>query len=89
MVKKIPMRQCTGCGERKPKGELIRVVRTPESNIVMDFTGKQNGRGAYICKSGECLEKAVKKKRLETAFGVNIPDEIYERLKKELTFSER
>lgn len=88
MVKKIPMRQCTGCGERKPKGELIRVVRTPESNIVLDFVGKQNGRGAYICKNSDCLCLAVKKKRLETNLGVHIPDEIYERLKKELTSGE-
>lgn len=88
MVKKIPMRQCTGCGERKPKGQLIRVVRTPESNIVLDYTGKQNGRGAYICKNGDCLCLAVKKKRLENNLGVVIPQEIYERLKKELTSGE-
>lgn len=88
MVKKIPMRQCTGCGERKPKGELIRVVRTPESNIVLDFVGKRNGRGAYICKNGDCLSLAQKKKRLENAFGVEIPEEIYQKLKKELTFGE-
>ncbi|MBR2044341.1 MAG: YlxR family protein [Clostridia bacterium] len=88
MVKKIPMRQCTGCGERKAKNELIRVVRTPEGNIVLDFIGKQNGRGAYICKSSDCLSVAVKKKRLENNLGVAIPDEIYERLKKELTSGE-
>ncbi len=88
MVKKIPMRQCIGCSERKPKSELIRVVRTPESNIVLDYKGKQNGRGAYICKNGDCLSLAVKKKRLENNLGVAIPDEIYERLKKELTSGE-
>ncbi len=88
MVKKIPMRQCTGCGERKAKNELIRVVRTPESNIILDFVGKQNGRGAYICKNGDCLSLAVKKKRLENNLGVEIPQEIYERLKKELTSGE-
>lgn len=85
MVKKIPVRQCTGCGERKPKNELIRIVRTPEETIVLDFTGKQNGRGAYICKSKECLALAVKKKRLDTAFGVSIPVEIIENLEKELS----
>lgn len=88
MVKKIPMRQCTGCGERKPKGSLIRVVRTPESNIVLDFSGKQNGRGAYICKNSDCLALAQKKKRFENAFGVAIPEDIYEKLKKELTSGE-
>lgn len=88
MVKKIPIRQCTGCGERKPKGELIRVVRTPESNIVLDFTGKQNGRGAYICKNSDCLDLAVKKKRLENNLEVKLPEEILLRLKKELTSGE-
>ena len=88
MVKKIPLRQCTGCMERKTKNELIRVVRTPENNIVLDFSGKMNGRGAYICKNSDCLSLAVKKKRLENAFGVSIPEEIFERLKKELTSGE-
>ncbi|MBE6729811.1 MAG: YlxR family protein [Ruminococcaceae bacterium] len=83
MVKKIPVRQCTGCGERKPKNELIRIVRTPEEKIVLDFTGKQNGRGAYICKSKECLSSAVKKKRLDNAFGIAVPAEILENLEKE------
>lgn len=84
MVKKIPVRQCTGCGERKPKNELIRIVRTPEENIVLDFTGKQNGRGAYICKSKDCLALAVKKKRLDNAFGTVVPIEIIDSLEKEL-----
>lgn len=88
MVKKTPMRQCTGCGERKPKSEFIRVVRTPEGTIILDFTGKQNGRGAYICKNSDCLSLAVKKKRLENALNVEIPNNIYERLKKELTSGE-
>ena len=88
MVKKNPLRQCTGCMERKAKNELIRVVRTPESNIVLDFSGKMNGRGAYICKNSDCLSLAVKKKRLENTFGVSIPEEIFERLKKELTSGE-
>jgi predicted RNA-binding protein YlxR (DUF448 family) len=88
MVKKIPLRQCTGCMERKAKNELIRVVRTPENDIALDFSGKMNGRGAYICKNSDCLSLAVKKKRLENAFGVAIPEELFERLKKELTSGE-
>ena len=88
MVKKVPIRQCTGCMERKPKGELIRVVRTPQNEIVLDFSGKMNGRGAYICKNSDCLTQAVKKKRLENTFGVAIPEELLERLKKELTSGE-
>ena len=63
--KKIPMRQCTGCNERKEKKELIRIIRTPEDEIMTDFTGKKNGRGAYICNSVECLKLAKKKKSLE------------------------
>ena len=88
MVKKIPLRQCTGCMERKAKNELIRVVRTPENDITLDFSGKMNGRGAYICKNSDCLSLAVKKKRLENAFGVSFPEELFERLKKELTSGE-
>ena len=88
MVKKIPLRQCTGCMERKAKNELIRVVRTPENDIALGFSGKMNGRGAYICKNSDCLSLAVKKKRLENAFGVSIPEELFERLKKELTSGE-
>lgn len=84
MVKKIPIRQCTGCGERKPKNELIRIVRTKEEKILLDFTGKLNGRGAYICKSDNCLTLAVKKKRLDNALSVTVPEEILENLKKEL-----
>jgi predicted RNA-binding protein YlxR (DUF448 family) len=74
--------------ERKAKNELIRVVRTPENDIALDFSGKMNGRGAYICKNSDCLSLAVKKKRLENAFGVSIPEELFERLKKELTSGE-
>lgn len=84
MVKKIPVRQCTGCGERKPKNELIRIVRTPEEKIVLDFTGKQNGRGAYICKSKDCLTLCVKKKRLDNAFGIAVPADVISELEKEL-----
>ena len=80
-VKKIPMRMCTGCHEMKPKKELIRVVKTPEGEIKLDFTGKLNGRGAYICNSVECLSKAQKQKSHSRAFSCPISDEIYEQLK--------
>ncbi len=83
--KKIPMRMCLGCGEMKPKIELIRIVRTPENEIMVDQKGKANGRGAYICRDAECLKKAVKAKRLERTFSTEISDEIYETLKKDLT----
>ncbi len=82
--KKIPMRQCLGCREMKPKKELIRVVRSPEGTISLDFRGKAPGRGAYLCRSGECLKKAVKSKALERAFSAQIPAEVYERLEREM-----
>ena len=82
--KKIPMRQCLGCREMKPKKELIRVVRSPEGTIGLDFKGKAPGRGAYLCRSGECLKKAVKSKAIERAFSSQIPDEVYERLQREM-----
>ena len=84
-VKKIPMRQCLGCNEHKPKRELLRVVRDPEGNVSLDFTGKRSGRGAYICKSVKCLRKAAKSKRLEKNLDCAIPDEIYEKLESELS----
>ncbi|MDF2800513.1 MAG: hypothetical protein K0S61_416 [Anaerocolumna sp.] len=84
-VKKIPARQCIGCGEMKLKKEMIRVIKTPEENIIIDATGKKNGRGAYICKSSECLLKAVKSKGLERSLKVNIPREVYEELERELS----
>ena len=83
-VKKVPMRQCLGCREMKPKKELLRVVRTPEETVVLDTTGRANGRGAYVCKSGECLKKAVKSKALSRAFGVPVPDEIILSLEQQL-----
>lgn len=82
--RKIPMRMCVGCGEMKPKAELIRVLKTPENEICIDLKGKQNGRGAYICQDNTCLTKAIKSKRLERTFGMAISEEIYEQLKKEL-----
>ncbi|MBQ7898183.1 MAG: YlxR family protein [Clostridia bacterium] len=82
MAKKLPERKCLGCMESFPKPSLIRVVRTPEGEITLDATGKKSGRGAYICKSAECLKKAIKAKRLERAFECQIPDEVLEALEK-------
>lgn len=82
--KKIPMRKCTGCNEMKPKKELVRIVRSPENEISMDLTGKKSGRGAYICKDIGCLNAARKAKRLERAFECTVPEEVYERLEKEI-----
>ena len=84
MPKKIPMRQCTGCREMKPKRELIRVVRSPENAISLDFKGKAQGRGAYVCHSQECLKKAIKSKALEKSLEVSIPEEIYLQLKEQM-----
>lgn len=80
MQKKIPMRQCVGCREHKPKKELIRVVRSPEGELSLDFRGKAPGRGAYLCPDGACLKKAIKSKALERSFEMTIPQEIYEDL---------
>ena len=84
MEKKIPMRQCLGCREMKPKRELIRVVRSPDGDISMDFKGKASGRGAYICPDSACLKKAVKAKALEKAFSMSIPPEIYDKLQEQM-----
>lgn len=86
--KKQPMRQCTGCGVMKPKRELVRVVKTPEGNIMLDRSGKANGRGAYICHSTECYRKAVKAKRLERAFSCVVPESVSEQIVKELETDE-
>ena len=83
MAKKIPMRQCVGCREMKPKKELIRVVRSPEGDISLDFHGKKPGRGAYVCPDPECLRKAQRAKALERSLEVPIPDEVYERRRRE------
>ena len=80
MQKKIPMRQCLGCREMKPKRELIRVVRSPEGAISLDFKGKASGRGAYVCPEMACLKKAMKSKAIERAFSTAIPEEIYAQL---------
>ena len=78
MVKKIPMRQCIGCGEMKPKRELIRVVKPKEGEISLDLTGKLPGRGAYLCKNAECLRMAQKSRRLERSFSCKVEPEVYE-----------
>ena len=93
--KKIPLRKCTGCGEMKPKRELVRVVKAPDQKdengvvtakgqVSLDLTGKKSGRGAYVCKSAECLEKAHKAHRIERSLSCKIPEEIYEQLRTEL-----
>ena len=82
--RKVPMRKCVGCGEMKPKKELMRVLRTEENEFVLDTTGKKNGRGAYLCLSKECFDKAVKNKGLERSFKQAIPTEVYERLEREM-----
>lgn len=84
MQKKIPMRQCLGCREMKPKRELIRAVKSPEGVISLDFKGKAAGRGAYICPSADCLKKAIKGKALEKAFSSQIPTEVYEELERQM-----
>ncbi len=87
--RKIPMRMCVGCGEMKPKKELIRVVKTAQGEIFIDLHGKANGRGAYICKSEDCLNRAIKAKRLERTFETQISNDVYETLKKDLNQNEQ
>jgi len=84
MPKKIPMRQCMGCRERRPKKEMIRVVRSPEGEVSLDFHGKKNGRGAYVCPNMECLKKAIRSKALDRSLEVSIPEEIYAQLELEM-----
>lgn len=97
--KKIPLRKCTGCGEMKPKYELVRVVKAPDvkdeqgefvcaGEVSLDLTGKKPGRGAYVCKSTDCLEKAIKAKRVERAFSCKIPEEIYTAMQQEMRENE-
>ena len=88
IVKKIPERKCMGCNEKRPKKELIRVVRTPEGEVLLDITGKKSGRGAYICPKVSCFEKALKSKRLERTLEVEIPDSVYDDVKKSLASEE-
>ena len=88
MNKKVPMRQCVGCGEMKSKKEIMRILKTAEGDIVLDVTGKKNGRGAYLCKTEECLKKARKTKGIERSFKMSIPAEVYDNLEKEFAESE-
>ncbi len=83
MAKKIPMRQCVGCGEMKNKRDMMRVLKTAEDSIILDKTGRKNGRGAYLCRDRECLRKACRNKGLERSLKTGIPQEIYESLERE------
>ncbi|MDE6020587.1 MAG: YlxR family protein [Ruminococcus sp.] len=83
-VKKIPMRMCVGCGEMKEKRDLVRVIKTPDDEILLDPTGKKSGRGAYLCRSMECFENAQKGRKLERAFSCKVDAAVYEELKNEL-----
>ena len=83
-TKKIPLRQCIGCGEIKSKKEMIRILKTESEGILLDATGRKNGRGAYICPSADCLKKAVKSRGLDRSFKMQVPREVYETLEKEM-----
>ena len=89
MQKKIPQRQCMGCRERNEKREMMRVVRSPEGNVSLDFGGKLNGRGAYLCPNPECLKRAIRSKALDRSLEVTIPEEVYARLEKEMEAQNR
>lgn len=82
--KKVPMRKCVGCGEMKNKKELLRVIHTPENELILDTTGRQNGRGAYLCANMDCFQAARKNRGLERSLKMAIPEEIYEELQKEM-----
>ncbi len=84
MPKKIPLRQCLGCREHKPKAELIRVVRSPEGEVTLDFKGKKPGRGAYLCPDPACLQRARKSRALERAFAQPLPPQVYQQLEEQL-----
>lgn len=84
MAKKIPQRQCLGCRQMKPKNELVRIIRTPLDEIRLDATGKMNGRGAYICREKTCFDKAVKSKAVDRALKMDVPEEIYLSIGREL-----
>ena len=87
-TRKVPMRQCLGCNEHKPKREMIRVVRTPEGTVELDFVGKKSGRGAYICPKRSCFAKARKSKRIENILEVKLPEEIYDRMEQSISEAE-
>ena len=82
--KKVPIRQCVGCRERRPKREMVRVVRSPEGEVSLDLRGKANGRGAYICRNPECLKKALRSRALERAFEAAVPGEVAQALLQEM-----
>ena len=88
MPKKIPVRQCLGCREHKPKPELIRVVRSPEGEVSLDFKGKKPGRGAYVCPDPTCLQKARKSRALERAFSAPLPDAVWQALEEQMKAGE-
>ena len=88
-MKKIPIRTCIGCNEAKPKKELIRVVKTTDGEVLIDFSGKKNGRGAYVCPDVSCLEKAIKTKRLSRAFEMPIENELYDKLRAEIESADK
>lgn len=88
-TKKIPLRKCTGCQEMRSKREMLRIIRTPEGEIVLDVTGRKNGRGAYVCCAMECFEKAVRNKGLERSLKCRIPEETYGMLKEEIEAIEK
>ena len=83
--KKLPIRRCVGCGEHFPKSTLVRVLRTPEGEIILDLTGKKSGRGAYLCKSAQCLKKARKSGRIASSLECSVPEEVYDRLEGEIS----
>lgn len=87
-ARKIPLRMCTGCGEHKPKKELVRVVKSPTGEISLDLTGRKAGRGAYLCRNVECLRKARKARRMERLFSCQIPDEVYDQMEGEMGVGE-
>ena len=87
--KKVPLRMCTGCGEHKPKRELVRVVKSPEGEISLDLTGRKSGRGAYVCRNVRCFKKARKAKRFERSLECEIPEEVYDALESELNENEQ
>ena len=84
LTKKTPVRRCVGCGEHFPKNTLIRVLRRPNGEIILDLTGKASGRGAYLCKSVACLKKARKSGRIAASLECAIPEEVYDRLESEI-----
>ena len=87
-MKKIPVRQCMGCNEHKPKADMIRVVRDPEGQISLDFKGKKSGRGAYLCHSAACLKKARKSRRIDRVLECEIPDSVYDAMEQEMQSNE-